>query len=182
MGFSVLVRQLVLEKENSEFKVCLKIDLVLYLARAEGLVNIYIYEFREISNTQHSIGVMTVWKTRCKFIEHIHIVNITVLTWHFYKGYLSFILLTIKNLIQHWNLKGIYSYTSIDLTYVFDRVCDRLSFRPAGRVWEFQSTYWENIDIIMLQRRNHAWTRSHHLMKALLEAMLLYKHQLLYDT
>ena len=34
----------------------------------------------------------------------------------------------------------------------------------------------------MLRPRNHAWTQSHHLMKALLEAMLLYKHQLLYDT
>ena len=29
---------------------------------------------------------------------------------------------------------------------------------------------------------NHAWTQSHHLMKSLLEEMLLYKHQLLYDT
>ena len=29
---------------------------------------------------------------------------------------------------------------------------------------------------------NHARTQSHHLMKALLEAMLLYKHQLLHDT
>ena len=29
---------------------------------------------------------------------------------------------------------------------------------------------------------NDAWTQSHHLMKALLEAILLYKHQLLYDT
>ena len=40
-----LVRQLVLEKENSEFKhakLRLKIDLVSYPARAEGLVNMYI--------------------------------------------------------------------------------------------------------------------------------------------
>ena len=41
-GSSVLVRQLVKEKENSEFKpvkLCLKIDLVSYPAQAEGLVN-----------------------------------------------------------------------------------------------------------------------------------------------
>ena len=41
-GSSALVRQLVWEKENSEFKpvkLRLKIDLVSYLARAEGLVN-----------------------------------------------------------------------------------------------------------------------------------------------
>ena len=39
---SALVRQLVLEKEYSEFKpvkLCLKIDLVSYPAQAEGLVN-----------------------------------------------------------------------------------------------------------------------------------------------
>ena len=30
--------------------------------------------------------------------------------------------------------------------------------------------------VMMLQPWNHAWTQSHHLMKALLEAMLLYKH------
>ena len=41
---SALVRQLVYEKENSEFrpvKLRLKTDLVSYPARAEGLVNIY---------------------------------------------------------------------------------------------------------------------------------------------
>ena len=46
LGSSALVRQLILEKENSEFKpvkVRLKINLVPYTARAEGLVNIYIY-------------------------------------------------------------------------------------------------------------------------------------------
>ena len=40
-----MVRQLVLEKENSEFKpvkLRLKVDLVSYPARAEGLVYIYI--------------------------------------------------------------------------------------------------------------------------------------------
>ena len=36
--------------------------------------------------------------------------------------------------------------------------------------------------VMMLRPRNHAWTQSHHLMKAFLEAMLLYKHQLLYGT
>ena len=36
--------------------------------------------------------------------------------------------------------------------------------------------------VMMLRPWNHAWTQSHHLMKALLEVMLLYKHQLLYDT
>ena len=42
LGSSALVRQLVQEKENSEFKpvkLGLKIDLVSYPARAEGLVN-----------------------------------------------------------------------------------------------------------------------------------------------
>ena len=42
LGSSALVRQVVQEKENSEFKpvkLRLKIDLVSYLARAEGLVN-----------------------------------------------------------------------------------------------------------------------------------------------
>ena len=42
LGFSAMVRQLVKEKENSEFKpvkLHLKIDLVSYPARAEGLVN-----------------------------------------------------------------------------------------------------------------------------------------------
>ena len=42
LGSSALVRQLVQEKENSEFKpvkLRLKIDLVSYPARAEGLVN-----------------------------------------------------------------------------------------------------------------------------------------------
>ena len=34
---------------------------------------------------------------------------------------------------------------------------------------------------MMLRPQNHAWAQSHPLMKALLEAMLLYKHQLLYD-
>ena len=47
LGSSALVRQLVQEKENSEFKpvkLRLKIDLVSYPARVEGLVNmIYIY-------------------------------------------------------------------------------------------------------------------------------------------
>ena len=41
-GSSALVRQLVKEKENPEFKpvkLCLKIDLVSYPARAEMLVN-----------------------------------------------------------------------------------------------------------------------------------------------
>ena len=28
----------------------------------------------------------------------------------------------------------------------------------------------------------YTWTQNNHLMKALLEAILLYKHQLLYDT
>ena len=40
LGSSALVRQLVYEKENSEFKpikLCLKIDLVSYPARTEGL-------------------------------------------------------------------------------------------------------------------------------------------------
>ena len=44
LGSWALVRQLVKEKENSEFKpvkLCLKNDLVSYPARAEGLVNIY---------------------------------------------------------------------------------------------------------------------------------------------
>ena len=43
--FFSLLGQLVLEKENSEFKPAkrrLKIDLVSYPARMEGLVNIYI--------------------------------------------------------------------------------------------------------------------------------------------
>ena len=35
---------------------------------------------------------------------------------------------------------------------------------------------------MMLRPRNHVWTQSHHLMKALLEVMLLFKHQSLYDT
>ena len=42
LGSSALVMQLVWEKENSEFKpvkLRLKIDLVSYPARAEGLVN-----------------------------------------------------------------------------------------------------------------------------------------------
>ena len=45
MCSSALVRQLVKEKENSEFKpvkLRLKFDLVSYPARAEGLVNMYI--------------------------------------------------------------------------------------------------------------------------------------------
>ena len=45
-GSSALVRQLVKEKENSEFKPVkprLKIDLLLYPARAEGLVNMICY-------------------------------------------------------------------------------------------------------------------------------------------
>ena len=37
----LLLNKIVLEKENSEFKPRLKIDLVLYPARAEGLVNMY---------------------------------------------------------------------------------------------------------------------------------------------
>ena len=44
LGSSALVRKLVKEKENSEFKpvkLRLKIDLVSYPAQAEGLVNIY---------------------------------------------------------------------------------------------------------------------------------------------
>ena len=36
--------------------------------------------------------------------------------------------------------------------------------------------------LMILRPRNHACTQSHHLIKALLEAMLLYKQQLLYDT
>ena len=36
--------------------------------------------------------------------------------------------------------------------------------------------------VMMIWHRNHAWTQSHHLMEAFLEAMLLYKHQLFYDT
>ena len=50
LGSSALVRQLVKQKENSEFKpvkLRLKIDLVSYPARAEGLVNI---------NTIHSVS------------------------------------------------------------------------------------------------------------------------------
>ena len=46
LGSSALVRQLVLEKENSELKpvkLRLKIDLVSYPARAEGLVNMIKY-------------------------------------------------------------------------------------------------------------------------------------------
>ena len=42
-----MVRQLVEENENSEFKpvkLRLKIDLVFYPAQAEGLVNMYIHE------------------------------------------------------------------------------------------------------------------------------------------
>ena len=41
-GFLGLIRQLVLEKENYDFKpikMCLKIDLVTNPARAQGLVN-----------------------------------------------------------------------------------------------------------------------------------------------
>ena len=34
----------------------------------------------------------------------------------------------------------------------------------------------------MLRPRTHAWTQIHHLMKDLLETILLYKHQLLYGT
>ncbi len=47
IGSSALVRQLVQEKENSEFKpvkLRLKIDLVSYPVRAEGLVNSIIYQ------------------------------------------------------------------------------------------------------------------------------------------
>ena len=47
LGSSALLRQLVLEKENSEFKPVKvrfkKIDLASYPARAEGLVNMYTY-------------------------------------------------------------------------------------------------------------------------------------------
>ena len=46
MVSSALVRQLVLEKEKSEFKpvkLRLKIDLVSYPARAEGLVNMIVF-------------------------------------------------------------------------------------------------------------------------------------------
>ena len=48
------MRQLVQERENSEFKpvkLCLKIDLVSYPARAEGLVNIIMIS----QNTQKSL-------------------------------------------------------------------------------------------------------------------------------
>ena len=51
MGYSVLVRELVKEKENIEFKpvkLRLKIDLVSYPARVEGFgkyVCIYIYMY-----------------------------------------------------------------------------------------------------------------------------------------
>ena len=52
MSSSALVRQQILEKENSEFKPAklrLKIDLVSYPARAEGLgkyIYIYIYSWK----------------------------------------------------------------------------------------------------------------------------------------
>ena len=47
-------------------------------------------------------------------------------------------------------------------------------------LWDTAGVLWQVV--MMLRPRNHAWTQSHHLMKALLEAMLLYEHQLLYDT
>ena len=36
--------------------------------------------------------------------------------------------------------------------------------------------------VMILRTRNHTWTQSYHLMKALLETMLWYTNQLLYDT
>ena len=63
-------------------------------------------------------------------------------------------------------------------------------------IWKLHraTTIWQSLEcreillgrsglvVMMLRPRNHAWTQGHHLMKALLEAMPLYKHQLLYDT
>ena len=56
--------------------------------------------------------------------------------------------------------------------------------------WQSDKVWWcreillgcSGLVVMMLQPRNHAWTQSHHLIKALLEVILLYKHQLLYDT
>ena len=57
----------------------------------------------------------------------------------------------------------------------------------ATTIWQSLMVSWDTagrpgLVVMMLQPRNHAWSQSHHLMKALLEAMLLYKHQLFYDT
>ena len=58
MNSSALVRQLVEEKENSEFKpvkLRLKIDLVSYSARAEGLVN--------MDSTRRMLELWEMWST-----------------------------------------------------------------------------------------------------------------------
>ena len=52
MGSSALVRQLVLENENSEFKPAklrLKIDFVSYPAQTKGLVNMVLSPVEEIT-------------------------------------------------------------------------------------------------------------------------------------
>ena len=56
--------------------------------------------------------------------------------------------------------------------------------QQSDKVWWYREILLgrSGLVVMVLRPRNHAWTQSHHLMKALLEAMLLYKHQLLYDT
>ena len=52
-------------------------------------------------------------------------------------------------------------------------------------IWQSLVVSWDTAGVLWVSGNdawappNHAWTQSH---KALLEAMLLYKHQLLYDT
>ena len=60
LGSSVLVRRLVYEKENSEFKLRLKIDPVSYPTLAEGLVNMVFgrvedFHFEDVSNLPSAV-------------------------------------------------------------------------------------------------------------------------------
>ena len=58
-----------------------------------------------------------------------------------------------------------------------------IEWRHSDKVWWCPEIVLGHTGLVvmMLRPRNHAWTQSQHLMKALLEAMLLYKHQLLHD-
>ena len=77
----------VYEKENSEFKpvkLCLKIDLVSYPARAEGLVNIYFLPHDQLTNNTYNPVTI--------FVLHCVIIYFRALIW--FQIFLS----NIKNL------------------------------------------------------------------------------------
>ena len=63
-------------------------------------------------------------------------------------------------------------------------ICHLIEWRQSNKVWWYRELLLgrSGFVVMMLRPRNYVWTQSHHLMKALLEAMLLYKHQSLYDT